>query len=82
LDASHDGGLKRQIELLEQRNKLLERDKVLLMEKCEASQASVHTHATGERDAVKQVTEARKEAERMKEMFEQMKSKFEELASR
>lgn len=74
--------MKHQIQVLEQRNKLLEKDKVLLMEKCEASQARVNIHAIGERHAMKQAQVAENEAECMRKMYESIRDKFKELSSR
>jgi hypothetical protein len=81
LDTPQNSDLKRHIEGLEQRNKLLEKDKVLLMEKCEENLARIKTHTLGERNAVKEAQEARKEARKMREMYEELKTKFEELGN-
>jgi hypothetical protein len=67
------------VETLETRIASLDRDKVLLMEKCEASMARSQIYAVGERKAMAEAESARRETERMKWKYDSMKVKYEEM---
>jgi hypothetical protein len=69
-DVSPQTDYKKRIQVLEGRVKTLERDRVLLMEKCESTTARNKIHAVGEKKAVQ-------DAKKMKAMYETMKGKYE-----
>jgi len=67
--------LRANVTRLEERVKSLEKDKLLLMERCEASMAASSKHAEGERDA-------RMEGERLKKEMQELRKKYEDVKRR
>jgi hypothetical protein len=78
-DVSPYTDYKKRVETLEKRIASLERDKVLLMEKCEASMARSQIYAVGERKALAEAESAKKETEKMKGKHDAIKAKYEEM---
>jgi hypothetical protein len=75
-------GLKNQIALLESRVKSLEKDKLLLMSKCESNMAASTTHAEGEKKARLDVEKAKKEMMDVKRKYDTLKGKYNDLKTR
>ena len=75
-------GLKNQIALMESRVKSLEKDKLLLMSKCESNMAASTTHAEGEKKARLDVEKAKKEMVDLKRKYDTLKGKYHDLKTR
>ena len=72
-------GLKNQIALLDSRVKSLEKDKGLLMNKCESHMAASATHAEGEKKARLDAEKTKQEMTDLKRKYNTLKSKYFDL---
>jgi predicted nuclease with TOPRIM domain len=82
IEIPSQAALKNQIALMESRVKSLEKDKVLLMTKCESNMAASATHAEGEKKARLDVEKARREMTDLKRKYDTLKGKYNDLKSR
>jgi chromosome segregation ATPase len=79
IEIPSQAGLQNQIALLESRVKSLEKDKQLLMTKCESNMAASATHAEGEKKARLDADKVKKEVVNLKRKYDILKGKYSEL---
>jgi hypothetical protein len=79
IEIPSQAGLKNQIALLESRVKSLEKDKGLLLTKCESSMAASVTHAEGEKNARLDAEKAKKEMVQLKRKYDALKGRYYDL---
>jgi len=82
IDIPSQAGLKNQIALLESRVKSLEKDKLLLMTKCESNMAASATHAEGEKKARSDADKAKKEVVNLRRKYDALKGRHSDLKSK
>ncbi|KIM90343.1 hypothetical protein PILCRDRAFT_812079 [Piloderma croceum F 1598] len=79
IEIPSQAGFKNQIALLESRVKSLEKDKELLLTKCESSMAASVTHAEGEKKARLDAEKTKKEMVQLKRNYDTFKGKYYDL---
>lgn len=70
--------LKATVARLEERVKSLEKDKTLLIERCEASMAASSKHAERERDARMEYEAMRREMQELRKKYDSLKGRYRE----
>jgi hypothetical protein len=81
IDIPSQAGLKNQVVLLESRVKALEKDKMLLMTKCESNMAASATHSEGEKKARLDAEKTKKEVVDLKRKYYALEGKYNALKS-
>ncbi|EGN96993.1 hypothetical protein SERLA73DRAFT_75836 [Serpula lacrymans var. lacrymans S7.3] len=76
IDIPSQSRLKKDVAILNGRVKSLQKDKDLLMEKCEAYMASADKHAQGEKEARMRAGEAQRQLEELQKKYTLMKKKY------
>jgi hypothetical protein len=76
IEIPSQAGIKNQIALLESRVRSLEKDKGLLLTKCESSMAASVTHAEGEKNARLDAEKTKKEMVQLKRKYDVLKGKY------
>jgi len=79
IEIPSQAGIKNHIALLESRVRSLEKDKGLLLTKCESSMAASVTHAEGEKNARLDAEKTKKEMVQLKRKYDVLKGKYYDL---